>query len=153
MVDINAISNTSTVNNCFIIWFVFYFGNCGNNIQHQTLLIRLARVDVGVITDGVTNTKSWYWLACTRMTSLFSCNLVNITKYGLGWTHFGANEKPFIYRSYNNNVYHSMEFSCVTSLKFERFRFSQHYSVKTHSILKLYLSIKRKRNLPQFSIY
>ena len=63
--DINVISNTSIVNNCFIIQFVFSIDNCGNSIQHQTPLIQKARVNVGVTTGDVS--KIWYWLACTRM--------------------------------------------------------------------------------------
>ena len=39
VVDINFISNTSIVNNCFIIQFVFSLDNYGYNGQHQTPLI------------------------------------------------------------------------------------------------------------------
>ena len=39
------------------------------------------------------------------MMPLFSSKLVNITKYELGWKHFWAKEKRFIYRSYNNIRY------------------------------------------------
>ena len=69
-------------------------GNSGNKIQYQASLIQIARVDVGVTTGDVTKIR--YWQANDDWRKP-----VNITKYGLRWKQLWANEKPFIYRSYN----------------------------------------------------
>ena len=89
LVDINIISNTSIVNNCLIIYNLSFL----LVIQHQASLIQSVHVDVSVTTGDIT--KSWYWLDCMRLMSLFLCRPVNITKYRLGWKELWANEKPF----------------------------------------------------------
>ena len=61
VVDSNIISNTSIVNNCFIIEFVFSLDNCGNNSQHQNILIYKSRVDVG-ITTGYVNESCYHMI-------------------------------------------------------------------------------------------
>ena len=67
-------------------------------VRTQLSPAQKARTDVGVrIADII---KSWYWLACTRKTSLFSCKPANVTKYGLGWKQRWVNKKTFIYRLY-----------------------------------------------------